>query len=113
MILHLDRHAFVVGIERGPLRYCPGFQHSIELEAEVVVQTPRGVLLHHEEQRPVALAGLFGRRFGGAREGALGGIAVEGAGTHSSPSSHSHSASSIELRTCASVRPLRAGTWNA
>ena len=55
MILDLDRHALVAGIERGTLGHRPGLQHPIELEAKVVVQSSRRVLLHHEQQRAVAL----------------------------------------------------------
>src|SRR5215471_2399737 len=51
MILDVHRQALVVGIEARSLRHCPAQQHAIELETEVVVHTPRGVLLNDEAER--------------------------------------------------------------
>src|SRR6516225_5113629 len=101
MILDLDCHALVGRIERGSFRHRPRFQHPIELEPEVIVEPAGRVLLHHEQQRPAALAGLLGRWLGSAREAALGGVAIECARTHSTPSSQLQSESSSMLLTCA------------
>src|SRR3989442_15949580 len=39
-----------VRVEARPLRHRPALQSAVELQAEVVVQAPRGVLLDHEDE---------------------------------------------------------------
>src|SRR5215475_12027479 len=51
MILNVHRQALVVGIEARALRHRPAQQYAIEFETEVVVHTPRGVLLNDEAER--------------------------------------------------------------
>src|SRR5262249_34843338 len=63
MVLDMDRHAPHAGIETGALGHGPALERPIELEAEVVVQAPRRVLLDHERER------LSGRRDHAARLG--------------------------------------------
>jgi len=73
MVFHLHRQALYRRIEAGFLRHRPALQHAVDLQAEVVVQPPRRVLLHHED----AAAGLGarrGRRLGGVPEVALASI---------------------------------------
>src|SRR5262249_5843996 len=52
MILRLDGEASRLGVEARPLGDGPALQHSVQLEAEVIVKTPRPVLLDHERERP-------------------------------------------------------------
>src|SRR5262249_49092857 len=49
MVLDLHREAFVVGVVRRTLRDCPRPEHARHLEAEIEVQTRRGVLMHHRQ----------------------------------------------------------------
>ena len=113
MILHRDRHALVVGIERRALGHRPGLQHPVELEPEVVVQAPRGMLLHDEQQRSAAAGRRLRRRLGRAREGALGRITLQRAAAHERAPIHAAAVFSSARHTSASVRPLCAGTWKA
>ena len=77
VILGLHGEALVGRIERRALGNGPRLEHAIALEAEVVMQPPRRVLLDDEEQRPGPRLehrrGWLGRGF----EGALGGIFAE------------------------------------
>ena len=50
---HDRKAAFAVRVGR-PVRDRPRLQHAVGLEAEVVVQSPRGVLLNDERERPGA-----------------------------------------------------------
>ena len=67
MIFHLHRQPLVMRIERGTLRHCPGFEDSVELQPQIVMQARRGVFLDHKppalrrHDRGVAagLCGLF------------------------------------------------------
>ena len=60
MVFGLHGQALVGGIERRPLGHGPGYQHAADFEAKVIVQAPRGVLLHDEgvllRARPFAQA---------------------------------------------------------
>ena len=111
MILDLDRHALVAGVERRTLGNGPGFQHPVELEAKVVMQPARRVLLHDEEQGACTRGRRLRGRLGRAREGALGGVALERAAAHCHEPIHSLRARHSSPRTSSSLRPLRAGTW--
>jgi len=51
MVLDLHGHALVVRVEAGSLRYRPALQRAVELEAKVVVQASRRVLLDDERER--------------------------------------------------------------
>src|SRR5262249_21643866 len=48
MVLHLDGGAFVARKETGPAGHGPALHHPVELEAQVVVEPARRVLLHDE-----------------------------------------------------------------
>src|SRR5262245_50618531 len=48
MVLDLDRQSFVARIAGGPLGYRPGLEYPVVLEAQVVVQAGRCVLLDDE-----------------------------------------------------------------
>jgi hypothetical protein len=48
MVLDLDGQALVFGIEARSLRHGPALEHSVELEAKVVVQAARRVALNGE-----------------------------------------------------------------
>ena len=50
MVLDVHRQALVGGVEAWPLGHRPAQQHAVELEAEVVVQMARRVLLDDEGQ---------------------------------------------------------------
>ncbi len=67
MILNLYRQALLRRVKAGSLGYCPAFQRTIQLQAEVVMQTPCGMLLDYKGQD-----GFFpcngARRFGGESE---------------------------------------------
>src|SRR5258707_9811294 len=51
MVLDMDRQPLLTGIEARPLRDRPALQNAIEFEPEIVVQPPRGVLLHDKGER--------------------------------------------------------------
>ena len=72
MVLHLDRQALVVRVERGAAGDRPRLEHAVQLQAQVVVQPGGIVLLDHEAE---ALGRGHARpalRLGRAREVALG-----------------------------------------
>ena len=69
MILDVHRQALVIGRQARTPGHGPALQHAIELEAQVVMQPARSVLLD-DEQMPT-LAGEFAARLRGAREVAL------------------------------------------
>src|SRR5262249_39858730 len=71
MVLDVNRHALVDGIERRPLRHRPGYEHAVQLDAEIPMHLACGVLLNNEQQRAVAAA-LGRRRLRCLLEGALG-----------------------------------------
>ena len=50
MVLDVDRHVLFCGIVRRPLRDGPAEKHTVELQAEVVVQPAGPVLLDDEGQ---------------------------------------------------------------
>src|SRR5690349_19745452 len=47
MVLDFDRESLVGWIAAGPLGHRPALEHAVQLEAEVVVEVRRGVLLDH------------------------------------------------------------------
>jgi hypothetical protein len=67
MVFDLNRQPFVGGVQRGSARDRPGLEDPIELEPEVIVETPRRVLLDDEAQslargdgiRPAGLRGFL------------------------------------------------------
>ncbi len=50
VILDLDGQAFLRRVQGGPSRHRPRFEDPVELESQIVVQAPRGVLLDDEAQ---------------------------------------------------------------
>ena len=72
MVLDVDRHLHLRRVERRPLRHRPAEQHAVELEAKVVVQAARPVLLDDERQRPRSAASVLrcGAGAGGLRRAA-------------------------------------------
>ena len=48
VVLGVHREPLLAGIEARALRHRPALQHAVELEPEIIVQAPRGVLLHDE-----------------------------------------------------------------
>ncbi len=48
VILDVNGQALVGRVRRRPLRYRPGLEHALELEAKVVVSAPRRMLLNDE-----------------------------------------------------------------
>src|SRR5690606_23523005 len=50
MVFHFDGEALVGRRERGASRHRPGLEHSVELEPQVIVQAPGGMLLNDEAQ---------------------------------------------------------------
>jgi hypothetical protein len=59
MVLDLDGQALVFGIEARSLRHGPALEHSVELEAKVVVQAARRVALNGEAQAAGLAAPAF------------------------------------------------------
>ncbi len=49
VILDVHREPLLLRVPRRSLGHRPALEHAVHLEAQVVVQAPRGVLLHHEE----------------------------------------------------------------
>src|SRR6185503_4581740 len=84
MVLDFDREPLVSRVERRPLWHRPGLEHTIELKPEVVVQAPRGVLLHDKQQRSVAPAARLRRGLRRARELAFCGVLLQRALRHDS-----------------------------
>ena len=66
------------GIERRALGHRPGLEHAVELEAEVVVQPRRVMLLDDEAQLRAGRDRGLARRLGGLVEVALGAIGWRG-----------------------------------
>src|SRR5271156_3852068 len=52
VIFDLDRQPFIAGHVAWPLGYRPTFEHAVQPEAKVVMQTGGGMLLNDERQRP-------------------------------------------------------------
>src|SRR6185503_7970915 len=77
VVFHLDRKALVAILQRWPLRHGPGLEHAVALQAEVVMQTSRRVLLDHEQQRPAPVGRKLRRGLGCARERSLFSVAFE------------------------------------
>ena len=48
VVLHLDREALVLRVERDALGHRPGLEDAVELKAQVIVQARRGMLLDDE-----------------------------------------------------------------
>ena len=48
MVLDMNGHAPLVGVERRPARHGPAHQHAVDLEPEVVVQPTRSMALNDE-----------------------------------------------------------------
>ena len=67
-------------IEARALRYGPRLHHAVELQAEVVVEVARRVLLDDEVQGPAARLRDLAGRFGGAGEVTLRVVLGEGRG---------------------------------
>ncbi len=61
VVFDMDRQAPLARIEARPFGHRPAFQHPVELQAEIVMQPARRVLLHDKGERP---------RFGAAPDGA-------------------------------------------
>ncbi len=74
VIFGLHRQAFDGGIERRPFGNGPRLEHAIQFEAEVVMQSPGRVLLHHKEQRPGAGFETRRRGFRGGGKRPLGSV---------------------------------------
>ncbi len=68
MVLHLDRQPPVPGLETGALGNRPAPQHAVELQPEIVVQRPRGMLLDEESQAFGAPLGHGSPGLGSPRE---------------------------------------------
>ena len=60
MVFDLHRHPLLRRVRREAPRHRPGHQHPVHLQAEIVVQPPGRVFLHHEE--PIAHRGRRGGR---------------------------------------------------
>ena len=78
MVLDVHGHAPHMRIEARALGNRPALERAVELEPEVVVQAPRGVLLDHEREA-FGLARDFAFRFRGDAEVALLAVFAEGA----------------------------------
>jgi hypothetical protein len=82
MVLDFDCKSLVLRREGRAARDRPGLEHAIELQAQVVVQPPRRMLLNHETQ----LFGPFHRqraaRLRGLGEIALAAVGRQFAGRH-------------------------------
>ena len=74
MILGLHGEALLAALERRAFRHGPRQQHAVAFEAEVVVHAACGMLLHHEQQRPLPARRERGRGLGGGVETPLGGV---------------------------------------
>ncbi len=48
MVLHFHRQAFLSGIQRRSARHGPGSEDSVQLEPQIVMKPPRGMLLNDE-----------------------------------------------------------------
>jgi hypothetical protein len=82
MVLGLDGEPLLAGIEGRSARHRPRFQDAVALQAEIVMQPARRMLLDDEQQRPVAARAHRGRRLRGDGERALGRVFGEAAFRH-------------------------------
>ena len=76
MVFDVHRETLLADLQRRPFRYRPRFQYAIKLQPKVIVQPPRRMLLHDEQQRPTPPHHLR-PRLGRPGELALGGVLVE------------------------------------
>src|SRR5207245_2413721 len=70
MVLDVDRLAAHARIERGPLRYRPAGQHTVDLQAEVVVQASSPMAL--DDEAPARTVTSLRWRPGGLGRGGVG-----------------------------------------
>src|SRR5262245_19514682 len=56
MVLDMDGEALLSGIEARPFGDCPALQDAVELEAEIVMQPPRSMLLNDKGEPGVGLS---------------------------------------------------------
>ena len=83
MVLDMDGEPALGRVQARALRHRPALQHAVQLEAEVVVQASRCMLLHHEAETlggPPSRSrrtGLLATGLGRAREVPLGAVARE------------------------------------
>jgi hypothetical protein len=75
MILDVHGEPLVGRVERRSLGHGPGHEHAVELEAEIVVQMARGMLVNHEEL--ASGLGPAARRLGRSVELALRAVVGE------------------------------------
>ena len=75
VVLHLHREPLLGRVERGSLGHRPREQHAAPLEAQVVVEPARRVLLHHEQAR--AIGAVRAERLGRAICVAFGAIGAQ------------------------------------
>jgi hypothetical protein len=88
MILDLHREPLDGRIGHGTLGHRPRLEHAVELEAEVVVEVRRGVLLHDERERFV----------GGAVTRAAGRLRSAGEVPHAAILLESHAGTRAQVR---------------
>ena len=64
VIFHVHGQAAIASLQRWSFGHCPGAQYPFHLQAEIIVQIARGVLLNHEQPLllGVVRCGNFGRR---------------------------------------------------
>ena len=79
VIFDLYCQPFDARIETGPFRQGPALQHAIHLQAEIVMQPPRCMLLNDEAQSrmPALIRRYFAARFRGPGEVTFAAIFVE------------------------------------
>src|SRR6202035_2254987 len=121
VVLDLPRQPLLVRIQARPFRHRPALQHAVHLQAEVIVQAARGMLLHHEggpggRCRRAAPGPLAARRLRRAREVPLPPILLErhglrrsawrcGGGAAPWPGGGPAAGAALPRRRCASAAP--------
>lgn len=80
MVLHHNGQALFVRVQRRPSGDRPGREYAVGLQAEVVVDSPRRVLLHDAPERTAPGSTIAGRRLRGGVEIAFSLVAFEHGG---------------------------------
>jgi hypothetical protein len=77
MVLDMDGEALLVGDEARPFRHRPALEHAVQLQAEIVVHPPRGVLLDYVSVAALG-RGLLSGGLRGLGEIPLGPVDIKG-----------------------------------
>src|SRR5262245_22719700 len=103
MVLHANGQALVLWRQAGTSGDGPAFEHPVKLQAQVVVQSARRMLLHDEHTS--AFARQLAARLCRAREVALAGILAQSGACHRPPAHPTFLTRALPLRAALAGLP--------